>query len=347
MLEAPLERGARPAAPAERKHHALRALLEQQRRPPYRAKRTSGTPSHPAVCSTAVFPVAWKTPVSANRHAPMSSSRPNSGLPVTDTTDMTSISAVSVSRNTASGRLCAPGGPCSRLMAVAAHAALSVVRPVAAPLSLARKANRPLSASSGTTNASTRVATCAVSVTGTQRSSSAVSSMVRPVGPRLPVRPAINPRPDMFAIGAAGSGSGMARADVREQSARELAIHLGEQLTRLVRQELALARAELFANARQAVLGGGMLSAAAVVGLGAWLAAVAAAIAGIAEGLPVWASALIVAVALGALAGGLALLGRSRLARGAPPLSMTAASVRHELAELTGRNGSNGRNGQP
>jgi len=134
----------------------------------------------------------------------------------------------------------------------------------------------------------------------------------------------------------------MERGDVREESVRELAVHLGQQLTRLVRQELALARAELFANARQGVLGGGLLGAAAIVGLGAWLAAVAAAIAGIAEGLPVWASALIVAVALGALAGGLALLGRSRLARGTPPLSMTAASVRHEVAELTGRNGRNG-----
>lgn len=138
----------------------------------------------------------------------------------------------------------------------------------------------------------------------------------------------------------------MERADIREQSARELTMHLGEQLTRLVRQEMTLARAELFANARQAALGGGLLGTAAIVGLGAWLAAVAAAIAGIAEGLPVWASALIVAAALGALAGGLALLGRSRLARGTPPLSLTAASVRHELAELTGRNGKNGSNGR-
>lgn len=138
----------------------------------------------------------------------------------------------------------------------------------------------------------------------------------------------------------------MERADLREQSTRELTVHLGEQLARLVRQELALARAELFASGRQAVLGGGLLATAALVGLGAWLAAVAAAIAGIAEGLPVWASALIVAGVLGTLAGGLALLGRSRLARGTPPLSMTAASVRHELAELTGRTGRNGRNGR-
>lgn len=136
----------------------------------------------------------------------------------------------------------------------------------------------------------------------------------------------------------------MQRADVHELSARELTAHLGEQLTTLVRQELALARAELFASGRQAVLGGGLLGTSAIVGLGAWLAAVAAAIAAIAEGLPVWASALIVAAALGALAGVLALLGRSRLARTAPPLSMTAASVRRQLGELTRANGTNGAN---
>lgn len=114
----------------------------------------------------------------------------------------------------------------------------------------------------------------------------------------------------------------------------DLTAQLGEQVTRLIRAETALARASLFASARQAVMGGGLLGAAAVVGLGAWLALVAAAVAGIAEGLPVWASALIVGGVLGLLAGGLALLGRGRLTRTAPPLKMTADSVRQDLGEL-------------
>lgn len=138
----------------------------------------------------------------------------------------------------------------------------------------------------------------------------------------------------------------MERADVRELSARELTVHLGEQLTSLVRQELALAKTEMFASARQAVLGGGMLAAAAIVGLGMWAAMVTAAIAGIAEWFPVWASALIVFVLLGGLASLLVLLGKRRLTSGKPPLTMTTASVRSELGELTGRNGSNGGNGQ-
>jgi hypothetical protein len=125
------------------------------------------------------------------------------------------------------------------------------------------------------------------------------------------------------------------RRQTRELSARELTAQLGEQLSALMKQEIALARAELFASARQAILGGGLMATAAVVGLGAWGALVAAAIAGIAEGLPVWASALIITAVLGVLAGGLAAIGRARLARGGPPLRMTARSVRKEINELT------------
>lgn len=121
----------------------------------------------------------------------------------------------------------------------------------------------------------------------------------------------------------------------RELSARELTAQLGEQLSRLLKDEIALARAEIFASARRTILGGGLLATAAILGLGAWAALLTAAIAGIAEGLPVWASALIVAAALGALAGVLALVGRARLTNGVPPLRMTADSVRKEIGELT------------
>jgi hypothetical protein len=132
-----------------------------------------------------------------------------------------------------------------------------------------------------------------------------------------------------------GAVDGRRRAvPATDRHVTDLTAQLGEQVTRLIRAETALARASLFASARQAVLGGGLLGAAAVVGLGAWLALVAAAVAGIAEGLPVWASALIVGGALGLLAGLLALLGRQRLTRTAPPLKMTADSVREDLGEL-------------
>lgn len=129
----------------------------------------------------------------------------------------------------------------------------------------------------------------------------------------------------------------------QDLSARELTSRLGEQLTTLARAEIALAKAELFARGRQAVMGGGLFGAAGIVGAGAYLALIAAAIAGIAVALPVWAAALIVGVLLGALAGGLALAGKRRVARGMPPLPVTADTIRRDVAELASRNGNGGR----
>ena len=123
----------------------------------------------------------------------------------------------------------------------------------------------------------------------------------------------------------------------QEMTVRELTIQLGDDLTRLVKDEIALAKAELFASSRQAVLGGGMLTGALVAGLTSWLALVAAAIAGIATGLPVWAAALLVGVACGTGAAGLALLGVRRLRRGSPPLQMTISSVRTAVADLASK----------
>lgn len=118
----------------------------------------------------------------------------------------------------------------------------------------------------------------------------------------------------------------------QDMTTRELTAQLGDQLSRLMREEAALARAELFASARQSVLGGGMMATAAVAAGTCWLVMVAAAIAGIATGLPVWAAALIVGGVLAACAGVLVLIGKGRLARGTPPLKLTADSIR----ELTG-----------
>jgi hypothetical protein len=142
----------------------------------------------------------------------------------------------------------------------------------------------------------------------------------------------------------AGAHAGEKAAE--ELSTRELTSRLGEQMTTLARTEFALAKAELFARGRQAVKGGGLFAAAGIAGLGAYLAMVAAAIAGIAEALPVWASALIVGGALGALAGGLALMGRQRVKRGVPPLEVTTGTVKRDIAELTGRNGHRGQDGR-
>jgi hypothetical protein len=118
-------------------------------------------------------------------------------------------------------------------------------------------------------------------------------------------------------------------------SARELTGQLGGQVSQLLRDELALARAELFARARQAVMGGGMLAAAALLGLTGWLVLVAAGIAGVALVLPVWAAALICGGIL-LLAGGLITMRAARrLSGGGPPLRLTADSIRRDVREVT------------
>jgi hypothetical protein len=141
----------------------------------------------------------------------------------------------------------------------------------------------------------------------------------------------------VLALPSGGTVSEHMQQRARDMTVRELTVQLGDQIGQLMKEEMALAKTELFASARQSVLGGGMLGAAAVIGLTCWLVMVAAAIAGIAAGLPVWAAALIVGGALGAAAGALALLGRWRLARGTPPLTMTIGSIKNELNELTAR----------
>jgi protein-S-isoprenylcysteine O-methyltransferase Ste14 len=121
-------------------------------------------------------------------------------------------------------------------------------------------------------------------------------------------------------------------------SVRQLTAQLGRQLAQLLHDELALARAEAFARARQATTGGVLVTAAALLGMTSWLAVVAAGIAGIATVLPVWASALIVAAFLMLAAAALALWGRRRL-RTVPPLTLTAQSVRSDVAEVRARTG--------
>ena len=80
-----------------------------------------------------------------------------------------------------------------------------------------------------------------------------------------------------------------------DRSLADLARQLSDQTTELVRHEVELAKAELRDKGKRAGLGAGMFGGAGALGLYALGALTAAIIAGIAEALPVWASALIVA----------------------------------------------------
>jgi MFS family permease len=118
----------------------------------------------------------------------------------------------------------------------------------------------------------------------------------------------------------------------QDHSLADLARQLSNQTTELVRHEVELAKAELRVKGKRAGVGAGMFGGAGALGLYALGALTAAIIAGIAEALPVWASALIVAALYGAVAGILALRGKKKVQQATPPLpEETVQSVKEDV----------------
>jgi len=125
---------------------------------------------------------------------------------------------------------------------------------------------------------------------------------------------------------------GMDPQATQDRSLADLTRQLSLQTTELVRHEVELAKAELRVKGRRAGLGAQMFSGAGALGVYALGALTAAIIAGIAEALPVWASALIVAALYGAVAGILALRGKRKVQQATPPLpEETVQSVKEDV----------------
>jgi hypothetical protein len=117
------------------------------------------------------------------------------------------------------------------------------------------------------------------------------------------------------------------------RSTAELVQQASEQVSRLVRDELALAKSELADKGRHAGVGAGLFGGSGLVALYALGALILAAIAGLAEAVPAWLSALIVGVALLLIAAVLALLGRRQVRQAVPPMPEEAThGVREDLA---------------
>jgi hypothetical protein len=107
---------------------------------------------------------------------------------------------------------------------------------------------------------------------------------------------------------------------------------LGDEIGMLVRQELALARAEMVEKSRPAMASAGMFGAGALFGLGAFAAMTACIIAALALVVPLWAGALVVAVLYGIVAGVLAITGKKTLQEAAPIVPQQAAeSVKEDV----------------
>jgi Putative Actinobacterial Holin-X, holin superfamily III len=120
--------------------------------------------------------------------------------------------------------------------------------------------------------------------------------------------------------------------DLRERPVGELLRELSQQTTTLVRQELDLAKAEIAQKGKQAGVGAGMFGGAGVAGLLALGALTACLIALLDTAMKTWLAALIVAVLWAAIAGVLALTGRTRIKEAAPPApEQTIETVKEDV----------------
>ena len=126
--------------------------------------------------------------------------------------------------------------------------------------------------------------------------------------------------------------------DGRERSTGELVKMMSEQVSVLIKDELKLARLEMASKGKQAALGAGLYGAGGTVafyGVGCLVACAVIAISGV---VAAWLAALVVGVALLAVAGGLALMGKGRMRKAAPPVPAQAvADVKADVEEIRER----------
>ncbi|MGO9892025.1 MAG: phage holin family protein [Solirubrobacteraceae bacterium] len=104
------------------------------------------------------------------------------------------------------------------------------------------------------------------------------------------------------------------------RSTSELIHDIADQTTRLIRQEMALAQAELTQKGAQAGFGIGLFGGAGVLSLYGLAALTASGILLLATAMKAWIATLIIAGGILLVAGAAALVGKARLRRAAPPL---------------------------
>lgn len=129
--------------------------------------------------------------------------------------------------------------------------------------------------------------------------------------------------------------TGAQPAKVQDSSAGELVKQLSEQVSRLVRDELRLARLEMTSKGKRAGLGIGMLGGGGVLAMYGTGCLLASAIIALAIAVPAWLAALIIGVAVLAASAAAALLGKAKLSKATPVVPEQAVdSVRAAVEEI-------------
>jgi ribosomal protein L29 len=121
--------------------------------------------------------------------------------------------------------------------------------------------------------------------------------------------------------------------DLRERSIGELLKLLSEETTRLVHQELELAKAELTQKGKQAGAGVGLFGAAGAIGLLAAAALTTCFILALDAVMPAWLAALLVAVVYGVIALVVVKQGQAKMKAAGPLVpEQTIETVKEDVA---------------
>ena len=120
-----------------------------------------------------------------------------------------------------------------------------------------------------------------------------------------------------------------------EPTVGALVNQFSEQTSRLVRDEMRLATAELTQKGKSAGMGAGLFGGAGLFAFLGLATLVACAVLALALAVAAWLSALIVAVVLFVIAGIAALLGRTKVRQATPPQPTRAMdSVKRDVEEV-------------
>jgi lipopolysaccharide export LptBFGC system permease protein LptF len=120
------------------------------------------------------------------------------------------------------------------------------------------------------------------------------------------------------------------RNSVPDASTAELVRQLSDQTSTLIRDEMALVKAEISEKGKKAGIGAGMFGGAGIFGFYAFGAFTAALIAVISLGVDTWIAAAIVTVVYAAIAGVLALQGKNKVQEATPPVR-SVESVKEDI----------------
>ena len=122
-----------------------------------------------------------------------------------------------------------------------------------------------------------------------------------------------------------------------DRSITTLLSDLASETILLIRQEVALMKAELSEKFSRIGQGAGVLGAGALIAFSGWLVLLAAAVLGLATVVPAWLAALIVALVVLAIAGVLFFIGKNRFDADALTPRRTLRSLREDEEWLRDR----------